>query len=226
MSIRMINLNKLLRICGSSPAATTSALREDLRAERDNLLGLKAGGGHFQHPWWKAAKDHAVGFSDLPSETEKLIEVSDRRKRLYPIYTKSFLDWIDHFRRSTNYEFGCLPEHVHAHYVVPDLDLTVKVDNVLALKIGFDRRHIVYPYFAEVPSLTTPWARIGLWLMSGALSEYASAELELLDVFRGRGFSGASLFPRGDEETVFHSRFRELLSEWLELRKQYDLPTR
>ena len=224
MTVRVMNLNKLIRICASNESATTAALREDLRNERDNLIGLPTGGGHFQHPWWKAAKDHAVGLCDIESETALLIEALDRRKRLYPIYTNSFLKWLENLKRGTNYQLTWLPEHINTHYVVPGLELTVKVDNLLALRIGPDQHKLVYPYFSEKPPLNSIWARVALWLMSDALSEYSRTDMEILDVVRGLGHSGASVFLKGDEEHIFKERYTALVKEWISLRPQYNLP--
>ena len=84
MAIRNMNLNKLLKLCCLPEKGLISELRADLRLERDKLLGSKSGGGHFHHPWWSAAKLHAVGEADLIDQTELLIEISGQRKRLYP----------------------------------------------------------------------------------------------------------------------------------------------
>ena len=224
MTVKMTNLNKLIRICASPDAAATTALREDLRNERDSLLGLSSGGGHFQHPWWNAAKKHAVGMCDLQDETDLLVQASDRRKRLYPIYTKSFLVWLKNLKIGTNHQLTWLPTHVHTHYAVPGLELTVKVDNLLSIQIGSDRYKLIYPYFAERPSLNPSWGRVALWLMGDALSEYSRTEMEILDVVRGFGYSGSSTFLKGDEESMFKARYSALLEQWLSLRSEYGLP--
>lgn len=223
MTIKVINLNKLLKICSLAENRLITELRSDLRAERDKLLGHKSGGGHFQHPWWNAAKLHCMGVEDLEEQTSLLIAVSAQRKRLYPLLTSGFLTWLTRLQRTTNQTIGWSDEEVHTHYTVPGLDLTVKVDNLLALRLGEDSHKLVYPYFSETPILSEKWARVGLWLMSEALSEYHLADMELLDVLRGRSFSGASLFLKGDEEAIFENRYSEILALWEELKPEYGL---
>ncbi|WP_324748770.1 hypothetical protein SH591_08610 [Sphingomonas sp. LY54] len=222
MSIKVINLNKLLCLCELSENKLISALRNDLRTERNKMIGRKVGGGHFHYPWWDAAKDHAVGLEDLREATDRLSEVSGR-KRLYPLLTQGFLRWFELFRRNTNLTIGWSEEQVHTHYVVPGMELTVKVDNILALKLGEDQHRLVYPYFSEEPALEEKWARVGLWLMGDALSEFELSGMEILDVLRGRSFSGASTFLRGDEEALFAARYERILALWEELRPEYDL---
>lgn len=223
MTIKVINLNKLLRICALPENGLLSELRSDLRSERNKTLGIKTGGGHFHHPWWNAAKEHAVGGPDLEVQTALLVTASKQRKRLYPQLTQGFLAWLKYLRRTTNLKIGWNEEEVHTHYVVPELDLTVKVDNLLALKLGEDRHKLVYPYFSEEPALDEKWGRVGLWLMSEALSEYDLADMELLDVLRGRSFSGASHFLKGDEEAVFEAKYFAISKQWEELRAEYGL---
>lgn len=222
MSIKVINLNKLLYLCGLPENKLISELRNDLRTERNKILGRKVGGGHFHYPWWDSAKDHTVGLEDLRSATDRLINVSGR-KRLYPLLTEGFLRWFEMFRRDTNLTIGWREEQVHAHYVVPGMELTVKVDNILALKLGEDQHRLVYPYFSEYPALEEKWARVGLWLMSDALAEFELSGMEILDVLRGRSFSGSSTFLRGDEEALFAVRYELILTLWEELRPEYDL---
>lgn len=114
-----------------------------------------------------------------------------------------------------------MEERVHNRYPVPGLELTVKVDNLLGLKIGDDRHRLVYPYFSEKPVLSEKWARIGLWLMSEALSDFSVTEMEILDVLRGQSFSGKSVFFTGDEEAIFARRFTEMVEERERLRMEY-----
>jgi hypothetical protein len=224
MSIKVINLNKLLRFCQLPENELTGELRTDLRNERDKLRAKKKrGGGHFHYPWWDAAKDHATGLCDLREQTRLLIEISDQRKRLYPLLTKAFLGWLERLSRNTNETISWSEEQVHTHYVVPGMELTVKVDNLLALKLGADRHKLVYPYFSEDPILTERWGRVGLWLMGNALSEYDQAGMEILDILRGRSFSGGSLFLKGDEEAIFANRYIAMLTQWEELKPEYGM---
>ena len=142
---------------------------------------------------------------------------------MYPVLTDAFLRWFDELRRSKNERFLLIEERVHNHYPVPDLQLTVKVDNLLGLRIGGHDHRLIYPYFSEDPALPEGWARIGLWLMSKALSDYRVDQMEILDVLRSRSFSGASMRFRGDEETVFKTKFTTMFELWRGLRPDYGL---
>lgn len=223
MSIKIINLNKLLRLCMLQGNGLIGELRSDLRAERNKKLGIKSGGGHFQYPWWTAAKEHAIGTSDLEEQTLSLIDASRQRKRLYPLLTAGFLNWLNHVRRTTNLDLDWQNEEVHTHYAVPGLELTVKVDNLLALIIGGDKHKLIYPYFSEFPVLEERWARVGLWLMREALSEFDLTHMEILDVLRGRSFEGSSLYLKGDEEALFSSRYSVMFELWESLKPEYNL---
>jgi hypothetical protein len=224
MTIKVINLNKLLRLCALAENKLIGELRDDLRKERDKLRGKKKkGGGHFHYPWWDAAKDHALGLCDLTEQTKLLVEASDQRHRLYPLLTEAYLRWLEYTRRSTNQALSWSEEQVHTHYAVPGMELTVKVDNLLALKLGEDHHRLIYPYFCEEPILSERWARVGLWLMKDALSKYDPVDMEILDVLRARSFSGGSVFLKGDEQAIFARRYREIVKMWQELRPEYGL---
>jgi hypothetical protein len=221
MSIRVMNLNKLLKFCALPENELVASLRRDLREDRKRLEIVNGGGGDFHCPFWSDAKGHVFGLVDLNSMTKLRIESNPLRKRLYPMLQDGFLDWLKELRRGTNERTGRLPQVVHNHYAVPGLDLTVKVDNVLGLQIGSDKHRIVYPYFSESPILLRKWARVGLWLMSEALDEYSVTEMEILDVIRGRSYSGKDLFFKGDEESVFSERYGQILSAWSVLKDSY-----
>jgi hypothetical protein len=99
----------------------------------------------------------------------------------------------------------------------------VKVDNLLALKLGEDTHRLIYPYFAETPTLAENWARVGLWLMREALSEFDFTQMEILDVLRARSFRGSSVFLKGNEEAIFGAKYRQMFDLWKELRPAYGL---
>jgi hypothetical protein len=223
MTPKTIHLNKLLKLFQLSVRQLTSALRGELRNERDKLVGLKEGGGDFYGPFWSDAKLHVRGIIDLRIQTGARIEASKQREQLYPKLTAGFLAWFDELKRKTNKRVGWHEARVHNHYPFPDLDLTVKVDNLLALRIGDDDFRLVYPYFAKEPILSERWARVGLWAMGEALSEYSLTDMEILDVLRGRSFRGSRIFLKGDEEALFARKYAEVIYEWDDLRAEYDL---
>jgi hypothetical protein len=223
VSIQIINLNKLLSLCALPENKLITALKSDLNAERKKLAGRKSGGGHFHHPWWDVAKDHVIGEADLEESLPFLIAGGINRDRLYPMLTEAFLRWLDEFRRTTNLVISVSEEEVHKHYAVPGMGLTVKVDNLLALRLGEDNHRLVYPYFTETPVLSEEWARVGLWLMREALSEFDFTQMEILDVLRSRSFRGSSVFLRGNEESLFAAKYQRMVQLWTHFRPEYGL---
>lgn len=224
MTAKVINLNKLLKFLSLTDQALITELRKELRAERRKLDGTAGeGGGDFHVPFWSDAKIHVIGVFDLLRRTVERVEASKQRQRLYPLLAQGFLSWLDRLKRATNERIGWHEGNFHNHHDIPELDLTLKVDNLLCLRIGEDRYRLVYPYFSEKPPLSERWARVGLWLMSEALPDHSLTDMEILDVLRGRSYSGASLFLKGDEEALFENRYREVLNEWDGLRSHYGL---
>lgn len=223
MTSKTINLHKLLKLFGLKDRQLTSALRRELYGEKKRIENGPGEGGDFHVPFWSDAKAHVIGKVDLVQQTQARVEASDQRKRLYPQLADGFLDWLEQTKRSTNEKVGWHEGNVHNHHSIPELDLTLKVDNMLALKIGPDRYRLIYPYFTEKPILHEQWARVGLWAMSEALPDHSRSNMEILDILRGRAFSGARLFLKGDEEYLFSKRYREILDEWDNLRPEYGL---
>jgi hypothetical protein len=223
MSIKVINLNKLLKLCALTEKGLISAVRTDLRAERDKADGVEAGGGDFHGPFWSDAKLYVLGAVNLTAETLRRIDRHGGRQRLYPLLERGFLTWFEDLKRGTNETVAWLPERVHNHHEIPELGLTIKVDNLLGLKIGHDKHRLVYPYFCEKPILSEKWARVGLWLMREALDGFSITSMEILDVLRARSFAGSVVFLKGDEEAAFASRYEEILELWNELRPEYGL---
>lgn len=221
MTPKSVNLNKLLKLFELREQPLISAVRAELRAERDRLLGYKEGGGDFHAPFWFDAKLHVQDLVDLGSSTAARVTASKQRQRLYPVLRDGFLGWFDDVRRSTNERVGWGEVSAHNHYVFPDLDLTVKVDNLLSLRIGEDTYRLVYPYFAEAPVLSERWARVGLWVMSEALPRFSITDMEILDVLRSRGYRGSRVFLKGDEEMLFSTRYAEIAALMDELRPEY-----
>jgi hypothetical protein len=223
MTPKTLHLNKLLKLFELRDQKLTSALRAELRAERDRYLGLREGGGDFYGAFWKDAKWHVRNLVDLRLQTDVRIEASKQRKRLYPMLAEGFLAWFRELGRTTNEQVSWSETSVHNHHLFPGLELTVKVDNLLSLRIGDGKFRLVYPYFTENPALSERWARVGLWVMSEALPDHSLTDMEILDVLRATGFRGSRLFLKGDEGALLSSRYAEILAHWDELRAEYDL---
>lgn len=222
MTALKINLNKLLKWYSLDERSLVSALRADIRAERDKLEGKTKGGGDFHSPFWADAKISLISGVSLRSLTALRVESSKQRRRLYPLLYKGFQSWIDGLRRRTNEKVGWSELNIHNHLDFDDLNLTLKVDNLLVLKIG-DKKRLVYPYFSERPILSEKIARIGLWAMAEALEDESITEMEILDVLRVVSYKGDRTILKGEEEADFHRTFRRIAKRRRELRREYDL---
>src|SRR3982751_6092270 len=100
MTPKSLNLNKLLKLFELQDQQLRSALRGELRVERDKLLGSKEGGGDFHGAFWKDAKWHVRGLIDLRVQTDIRVQASKQRKRLYPRLTEGFLSWLRELSRT------------------------------------------------------------------------------------------------------------------------------
>lgn len=223
MSFQNINLNTLLRLCALPENLLIGELRNDLRNERDSLQGIESTARHFHYPWWYVAKLHVIGEADLRAETPVLIDANAYRKNLYPRLTEAFLRWFDELRRSINEPFAFTEERVHNRFSVPELQLTVKIDNLLTLRVGDSLRRCIYPYFSDSPPLSEKWARVGLWFMDQAFPNIPLSDVEILDVLRSRSFNAAYVALAGNEEAIFRAKYLDMLELWRSLRPDYGL---
>lgn len=220
MSLEKIHLRKLLQIFDLVGGARTTVLRSDIRSELKKASGIGGKGGDFYVPFWTDAKTHVAGEGDLGVMTEARIANNEGRDRLYELLKSGFLSWWDEKRRWKNVPFEFLPQSVKAQYAVPGLG-TVKVENLLALKVGDDSARIIYPYFSEDPALSPENARIGLWVLSQALTDYPLEDIRILDILRATSF-GTNEYPlQGNEGDLFAARYGQALADWNELKKEY-----
>lgn len=220
MSLKKINLRKLLTLMFAPAPQAISILRADIRDNIRKDLGVVGGGGDFHAPFWHDAKAHVNGERDLHFSVAARIGTHKGRARLYPFLRDGFLDWWDHKRRWTNE-----PSTSELLAVKGALDFqklgVVKIENLLAMSIGHSRNRIIYPYFSEVPTLNADGARLGLWALARALPEYPLDEFRILDVIRGQSFAASDLTFKGDEEGDFIRRYQEINSIWEALLKEY-----
>jgi hypothetical protein len=221
MSLENIHLRKLLQMFYSPDGKRTAALRADIRDEIRKRNGDDSGGGDFHTPFWTDAKSHVVGEVDLRIQMKARIDSNGRRKRLYPQLTDGFLSWWNERRRWKNEPFELIPARVKARFRIPELGAVVKIENMLAVKIGGQSNRIVYPYFAEEPSLSDEGGRIGLWVLDQALAAYELEELRILDVIRSASFGVVDFPLRGDERDMFLRRYESALMEWRKLWEEY-----
>jgi len=221
MSLRSIHLRKLLKILYSEPNRRISALRSDIRDDIARELGDIQGGGDFYGPFWRDAKDHAFGLSDLHQATEERIASNAGRANLYPRLRDGFLLWWNEKRRWTNQPFQ-QADLIKRRFNFPNINAIVKVDNILSVRDAIGTDHFVYPYFSPEPILSDEAGRIGLWLLFEALPEVDRTEIRILDVIRGQPFSIDRNPLKGDEQDVFTRRYQAALDQWETLRREYD----
>jgi hypothetical protein len=215
VSIDKVHLRKLLRLFLLRDDLRTTQVRADAKAEaRKRREGPRPGGGDFHTPFWCDAKAHAGGRGDLADATDLEIEKNWRRKRLYPRLRDGFLLWWNEKRRWINEDIEELPNTIKASYGFAEIGGTVKVENLLCLKVGEGERRLVYAYFSERPALTEEEARLGLWVMSKALPKENIQNMRILDVIRGEPFSVDRYPLRGDEEKIFVGRYGRMLIQW------------
>jgi hypothetical protein len=221
MTLQVINLRKLLKLFYLDQQSLTSALRDDIREERDRERGVESGGGDFYSPFWSDAKNHAFGLSDLHDTTAARIADNERRRGLYPQLRDGFLLWWNQRRRWTNAPFEPI-EVPRTRYRVPDVDTTVKLDCILAVQDGRGDDHYVYPYWFPAPAISEEAARLGLWVLSQAFPRMHVDELRLLDVLRGQTFSLERPPLAGDEKELFARHFARVSQRREQLRREYD----
>ena len=220
MSITQIHLRKLLRIMYAQPNRQIALLRSDIREELNRDAGLTSGGGDFYAPFWRDAKDHAIGLIDLHSAVDGRIESNKGRADLYKKLRDGFLGWWNNRRRWTNEPFRPL-DSPKKRIEFSNPQTVLKIDNFLAVIGSKNDSHFVYPYFSPDPVLAEEAARIALWIMVEAHLIQDPSELRVLDVIRGQTFGLEENPLRGNEQEVFERRFREIESLRKQLRKEY-----
>lgn len=221
MTIAKIPLRTLLAYFGLPLDKRTAAIRADARAEVRKQGKPSSNGGDFHSCFWSDAKSHAAGRGDLIESTNLRVAEVKARARLYPALAEGFLTWWNEKRRWINEEIHVLPQPVKAPHHFAEIDGTVKVDNILALRIGGDRKRLIYHYFAETPALREDVARLGLWLMGQALTQYDVQDMRILDILRGDVYS-VDRFPlNGNEGAIFVERYARMLHDWRQFLKDF-----
>lgn len=189
-----------------------AALKRDIYEDRRGA-SRDSGGGDFHTAFWSDAKLHARGEGNLSELTAARITSNKRKRRLYPLLTKGFLDWWNERRRWINEPFQVLERSVHARYLIPQNGCTVKVENLFSVRMADGSFRLIYPYFSEHPDLEEEAARVGHWVMGKALPNYNAQGFRILDVLRAHSFRAEEHPPQGDEEAIFLQRYTQLLNE-------------
>ncbi|WP_156437824.1 MULTISPECIES: hypothetical protein [unclassified Sphingomonas] len=221
MAIDKIHLRKLLQYFGLPNDRRLAAVKADARSELRKLARTKAGGADFHSCFWADAKRHVSGFVSLDEEIVERVKKNRSRERLYPLLADGFLSWWHESRRWINEEIYIIPEPVTAPYHFIEIDGQVKVQNLLALKVGGGSCRLIYPYFSEMPTLTEDTARLGLWLMSQAFPKFNVEDMRILDVLRGKSHAGDQLPLRGNEGAIFVERYAKMLADWRSFKAEF-----
>ncbi len=222
MSLQLIHLRKLLKIMYLAGPRRIGALREDIRADISRERGEEgSGGGDFYGPFWRDAKDHVFGISDLTEQTRLRVLSNGGRANLYNQLHDGFLLWWQERRRWTNEPFHAA-NSVKTIFRLPGIDADIKFANILAVRDGRDQEHFVYPYWFPEPELSEEAARLGLWALCQAFPLVDPAELRILDIVRGRTFSLDRTALSGNEARLFQQRYQTALQQWEDLRREYD----
>jgi hypothetical protein len=128
LSLKRINLRKLLQIFDAPAPQQRTLLRADIRAD---ARGKSAGGGDFYVPFWSDCKSHIAGTGDLTELTAARIAAHPGRTRLYNLLRDGFFDWWNGRPRWINEPYFILNDSPKAQLVVEPLDCIVKVENLL-----------------------------------------------------------------------------------------------
>lgn len=221
MSLDVIGLSQLLQIIYASNARQTELLRRKVYSARKKAAGESTStGGDFYLPFWTDVKRHVAGEEHLRTATAARIAKSKQVTRLYNALSDSFLVWWEEKRRQRNEPFTIIRDKVKARLQVDELG-AIKVENTLSITVGDDGHRIFYPYLCEEPALSDEAARLGLWVMSQAITGYALQDMRILDVMQGRSFSVIDTPLTGDEAEILRRRYVEAISAWQRVEAKY-----
>lgn len=221
MTLSSLHLSKALKLCYADSALLTKMLRQDIRQDIKKAKAAKSSGGDFYAPFWHDAKLHASGSGNILELTNARIATHEKRKKLYPLLSAGFIDWWDNKRRWTNKTLTFEKVHAKSRFEIAELGTTIKIEGALGLKIGDDESRVIYPYFAKEPILNEEAAKIGLWVLTSALSIVSADEIRILDVFRGKSYSLQDLELSGNEEPIFTQKFLKIAKYRQQLLQEY-----
>jgi hypothetical protein len=220
MSMEKVHLRKLLQLFYADQRERRKILLSDIRNDEGRAVDGGDNGGDFYGPFWADAKDHVAGKSDLREQTKIRITSNKRRARLYPLLTEGFLTVWNERIRWRNESFESYPEGVRAQLSIKELGTIVKIENVVAVRIPDGSSRIVYPYFSESPVLPPEGARLGLWALGEALTDFRREDLRIIDILRRSYFRPSELRFQGNERETFVQMYDAVLKEWRILRDE------
>lgn len=221
MPINNLTLRKALKLAFSDTAARRADIRGIIRADIAREAGTDSGGGDFYGPFWYDAKQHVLGLSDLHVDTQSRIDSNPRRGNLYPQLRDGFLLWWSERRRWINapYEQG---DNHFGQILIPEIEMTIRVENLISVIDGHGDEYVVYPYFFPEPDVSELVGRLGIWGMSEALTQIAPSQARFLDVLRGQAFSLDRSPLQGNEQEIFTARLSAVIEEYEALLSEYE----
>lgn len=222
MAVHHPHLQKALRLAQLRGQALDSLLRNDIRSTIRREAGERSSGGDFHGPFWADAKAWVFHERDLRGATEGRINQSRQRQRLYPMLEEGFSRWWTPFRAQTNEPVEPFQGELRGSLRLPDIDVELKVHNLLCLTAGENFQRFIYPYFTDEPDLGDEAAAFGLAALSDAFPEYDPGSFVLLDVLRSRGFTFENTDVPARTLHRFSARYRAILDRWDTLREDYD----
>lgn len=219
MSVLDIPLRKILQLFYAKEALRRSILKDDIRLDRRKEAGgTRSQGGDFYVPFWSDVKKHVSGDSDLAELTVDRIASNNKFKRLYPLLKDGVLELLSAKLRWSNEPLEIIPQSVHGNLRIADLTATVRIRDALHARVRERYTRVVYPYFSEEPALPDEGGRLGLWVMQRALTNQDPNDMRIIDPLRRAFFSPETTPLKGDEEAIFHDKYRSLIGEWERLK--------
>lgn len=220
MSVEKIHLRKLLGLLYADRRERRRILVSDIRNDRNKEQNGGGNGGDFHGPFWADAKDHVAGKLDLREQSEVRVASNKARARLYPLLTEGFLSLWNERIQWRNERFETYPISIKAQLRIEELNAAVKIENVVAVKILDGSSRIVYPYFSETPALPAEGARLGLWALKEALTDFRAEDFRIVDILRRSYFRPTEIPAHGNERELFVQKYGDVLNEWRKLRDE------
>lgn len=219
MSVLDIPLRKALQLFYAPNSLRRSILKEDIRLDRKKEAGgTRSRGGDFYLPFWSDVKTHISGRGDLTQLTQDRILSNRNFKRLYPLLTDGILELLSAKLRWSNEPVEIVPISMHGNLRIETLSATVRIRDALHARVRGEYTRVVYPYFSEEPPLSEEGGRLALWVMQQVLTESEPADMRVIDALRHTFFSPQTTPLQGDEEAVFHEKYRTVIGEWERLK--------
>lgn len=219
MSVLDIPLRKALQLFYAEQGQRRFILKNDIRLDRKKEAGgTRSQGGDFYLPFWSDVKKHISDDGDLTEMTAIRVETNKNFKRLYPLLRDGVLELLSAKLRWSNEPIEIIPRSVHGNLRIDELGGLIRIRDALNARVREKYTRVVYPYFSEEPALSEEGGRLGLWVMQQALTNLDPDDMRIIDPLRRVFFSPETTPLRGDEEAIFHEKYKSLIKEWERLK--------